>query len=138
MMCKIKTRKAVSRPDIVAFILGSVLKSEGTVDRDKEHFWTIGLNTRNVVKYVELVSLGTINASIVHPREVFRTAIYKAVTSIVIGHNHPSGNPEPSEEDLKLTRRLVEAGKVVGIDVLDHTIIGSGGQFYSFKERGIM
>ena len=74
---------------------------------------------------------------LVHPREVFRTAIGKAVSSILLGHNHPSGDEAPSEEDLKITKRLVEAGKIIGIEVLDHIIIGKD-SFCSFKERGLI
>lgn len=120
----------------VADLLQSILNTESPVDRDKEHFWTIGLNTRNVVKYIDLTSLGTLNASLVHPREVFRLAIMKGVAHIVIGHNHPSGNTEPSEEDIKLTRRLVEAGKILGIEVLDHVIIADNA-YLGFKATGL-
>lgn len=137
MLINFKERKhAVSNPDSVATILQSILKTESPVDRDKEHFWTIGLNTRNVVKYVDLTSLGTLNASLVHPREVFRLAIMKGTCSIVIGHNHPSGDSEPSEEDLRITRRLVEAGKILGIEVLDHIIIADNTHL-SFKAKGL-
>ena len=107
----------------VATLLHSILRTESPIDRDKEHFWTIGLSTRNVVKYIDLTSLGTLNASLVHPREVFRLAIMKGVANIVIGHNHPSGDSEPSEEDIRLTRRLIEAGRILGIEVLDHIIV---------------
>ncbi len=120
----------------VADLLQSILKTESPLDQDKEHFWTIGLNTRNLVKYVDLTSLGTLNASLVHPREVFRLAIMKGVASIVIGHNHPSGDTDPSEEDIKLTRRLVEAGRLLGIEVLDHVIIADNNHL-SFKATGL-
>jgi len=104
----------------------------------KEHFWVIGLSTRNAIQYIDLVSLGTLNASLVHPREVFRFSILKAVSSIILSHNHPSGDAEPSEEDMRITRRLVEAGKIIGIEVIDHIVIGDRDNFYSFKERGII
>jgi DNA repair protein RadC len=121
----------------VADLLHSILRTESSIDRDKEHFWTIGLNTRNVVKYVDLTCLGTLNASLVHPREVFRLAIMKGVASIVIGHNHPSGDSEPSEEDIRLTRRLIEAGRILGIEVLDHIIIADNNHL-SFKATGLI
>ena len=135
----VKARKqTITNPGKVQEVLSTVLDSEHEVDRMKEHFWIVGLNTRNVIQYVDLVSLGTLNASLVHPREVFRFSIIKAVSSIILAHNHPSGDSEPSEEDMKVTRRLVEAGKIIGIEVLDHIILGDGENFYSFKERGII
>jgi DNA repair protein RadC len=135
----VKARKqTVSNPRTVQEVLSKVLNSENEVDRMKEHFWVIGLSTRNAIQYIDLVSLGTLNASLVHPREVFRFSILKAVSSIILSHNHPSGDSEPSEEDLRITKRLVEAGKIIGIDVLDHIVIGSRDSFCSFKERGII
>ena len=135
----VKARKqTVSNPQTVQGVLSKVLNSENEVDRMKEHFWVIGLSTRTAIQYIDLVSLGTLNASLVHPREVFRFSILKAVSSIILSHNHPSGNAEPSEEDMKITRRLVEAGKIIGIEVLDHIVIGDRDSFYSFKERGII
>ena len=135
----VKARKqTVSNPRTVQEVLSKVLNSENEVDRMKEHFWVIGLSTRNAIQYIDLVSLGTLNASLVHPREVFRFSILKAVSSIILSHNHPSGDSEPSEEDLRITKRLVEAGKIIGIEVLDHIVIGSRDSFCSFKERGII
>ena len=127
----------INDPDSIATILQSILKTESTIDRDKEHFWTVGLNTRNVVKYIDLTSLGTLNASLVHPREVFRLAILKGIANIILGHNHPSGVTEPSEEDLRITRRLVDAGKILGIEVLDHVIVANKNHL-SFKSQGLM
>ena len=106
-------------------------------DKAKEHFMLIILNTRNKVTSINNVSVGTLNASLVHPREVFRDAIRQSASSVVLAHNHPSGNETPSEEDLKITKRLVEAGKIIGIEVLDHIIIGKDG-FCSFKEKGLL
>ena len=137
MLVKAK-KQTVSNPRTVQEVLSKVLNSENEVDRMKEHFWVIGLSTRNAIQYIDLVSLGTLNASLVHPREVFRFSILKAVSSIILSHNHPSGDSEPSEEDLRITKRLVEAGKIIGIEVLDHIVIGSRDSFCSFKERGII
>jgi len=106
-------------------------------DLDKEHFWAIGINGRNTILYVELVSLGILNSSIVHPREVYRFAIMKSVSSIIVAHNHPSGDPMPSPEDINITKRLHEAGKVLGISLLDHVIIGDN-TFYSFNDKGAL
>ncbi len=132
-----QTGKNIQRPDAVARILKAVLSTDDKTDKDKEHFWAIGLDTRNKVRYIELVSLGTLNASLVHPREVFRTAVMKAAASIIVGHNHPSGDPQPSEEDLKITRRLSEAAKIMGIELLDHVVIGRN-EHVSFKEKGLI
>ncbi|MBP2000403.1 DNA repair protein RadC [Paenibacillus shirakamiensis] len=103
----------------------------------KEHFICLFLNTKNHVIAQETLSIGSLNASIVHPREVFRAAIKCSSASIVCAHNHPSGDPSPSPEDIQITRRLYEAGQIVGIDVLDHIIIGDG-EFVSLKEQGLM
>ncbi|WP_172254726.1 RadC family protein [Saccharibacillus deserti] len=106
-------------------------------DLRKEHFVCLFLNTKNHVIGTETLSVGSLNASIVHPREVFRAAIKCSSASIVCAHNHPSGDPAPSPEDISLTRRLVEAGRIVGIDVLDHIVVGDG-TYVSLKEQGLM
>ncbi|WP_426448675.1 RadC family protein [Paenibacillus sp. S-38] len=103
----------------------------------KEHFVCLFLNTKNHVIGQETLSMGSLNASIVHPREVFRSAIKRSSASIVCAHNHPSGDPTPSPEDIALTRRLAEAGEIVGIEVLDHLVIGDR-RFVSLKELGYM
>jgi DNA repair protein RadC len=103
----------------------------------KEHFVCLFLNTKNSVIGQETLSIGTLNASLVHPREVFRAAIARSSASIVCVHNHPSGDPTPSPEDISMTERLVEAGELIGIDVLDHLVIGDG-HFISLKEKGLM
>lgn len=101
----------------------------------QEHFICILLNTKNFIISKETISIGTLNASLVHPREVFRPAIKRAAASIICVHNHPSGNPDPSPEDISITKRLIEAGQTIGIEVLDHIIIG-GNSYVSLKERG--
>ncbi|WP_223068264.1 RadC family protein [Paenibacillus caui] len=103
----------------------------------KEHFVCLFLNTKNHLIGQETLSIGSLNASIVHPREVFRAAIKCSSASIVCAHNHPSGDPAPSPEDIHITKRLCEAGEIVGIDVLDHIIVGDG-EFVSLKEQGLM
>ncbi|CAM4195132.1 DNA repair protein RadC [Paenibacillus endophyticus] len=103
----------------------------------KEHFVCLFLNTKNHIIGRETLSVGTLNASLVHPREVFRAAISRSSASIICIHNHPSGDPTPSPEDITLTRRLAEAGQLVGIEVLDHLVIGDG-RFVSLKEQGHM
>ncbi|MGI5838166.1 MAG: RadC family protein [bacterium] len=104
---------------------------------DREHFRIIILNTKNMVLGVELVSVGSLNSTVVHPREVFKTPLKRSAAAVILVHNHPSGDPTPSQEDIDLTCRLVEAGKVLGINVLDHLIIGDG-SYISLKERGLV
>lgn len=104
-------------------------------DQRREVFGALLLNTKNEVISVETVSIGTLNASLVHPREVFNPAIRKSSNAVLLFHNHPSGNTSPSQEDRKLTARLVEAGKLLGIEVLDHIVVGENA-YYSFKEHG--
>ncbi|OCT14932.1 hypothetical protein A8709_12425 [Paenibacillus pectinilyticus] len=113
------------------------LMSEELRYLQKEHFVCLFLNTKNHVIAQETLSMGSLNASIVHPREVFRAAIKRSSASIICVHNHPSGDPTPSPEDISLTGRLVEAGAIIGIEVLDHVIIGDQ-RFISLKEQGFM
>jgi len=106
-------------------------------DKAKEHFKLILLNPRNKIIGISTISIGTLNASLVHPREVFKDAIMHTAASVVLAHNHPSGDPEPSEDDITITKRLIEAGKILGIEVMDHIIIAKNG-FFSFKEKGLI
>jgi DNA repair protein RadC len=106
-------------------------------DKAKEHFKLILLNPRNKIIGISTISIGTLNASLVHPREVFKDAIVHSAASVVLAHNHPSGDPEPSEDDIAITKRLIEAGKILGIEVMDHIIIAKNG-FFSFKEKGLI
>lgn len=106
-------------------------------DKAKEHFKLILLDTRNKIIGISTISIGTLNAGLVHPREIFKEAIIHNSASVVLAHNHPSGDPEPSEEDLTITKRLVDSGKILGIEVIDHIIIGKT-NFSSFKERGLI
>jgi len=103
----------------------------------REHFVVLLLNARHELQCRETISIGSLNASIVHPREVFLPAILHSAASVVLVHNHPSGDPEPSEEDLSITRRLVEVGELVGIGVLDHVIVASRGTV-SFRTRELL
>ncbi|MCB2288719.1 DNA repair protein RadC [Clostridium sp. CS001] len=103
----------------------------------KEYLKLIMLNTKNVIISIKDISIGNLNSSIVHPREVFYEAIKKCSASVVICHNHPSGDPTPSKEDINITTRLKECGKLLGIEVLDHVIIGNG-TYVSLKEKGML
>ena len=104
---------------------------------NKEQFMALVLSTKNHVLATPVISVGTLNASIVHPRELFRQAINYAAASLILVHNHPSGDPSPSQEDIDLTVKLVEAGKLLDIKVLDHVIIGDN-RYVSLKEKGII
>ncbi len=104
---------------------------------DREHFKAVFLNTKHHVITVETVSVGSLNSSIVHPRELFKNSIKRSAAALILAHNHPSGDPTPSAEDIEITRRLVEAGNIIGIQVLDHIIIGDHG-YVSLKEQGVM
>jgi DNA repair protein RadC len=101
----------------------------------QEHFVCLYLNTKNQVIHRKTVFIGSLNASIVHPREVFKEAIKRSAASIICAHNHPSGDPTPSREDIEVTKRLVECGRMIGIELLDHLIIGDR-KFVSLKEKG--
>ncbi|NLY89191.1 MAG: DNA repair protein RadC [Firmicutes bacterium] len=102
----------------------------------QEHFLVIHLNTKNRVLSIETISMGTLDSSLVHPRDVFRTAIKNSSASLILVHNHPSGEPYPSNEDLNITRRLKEAGELLGIPILDHVIIGDN-KYISLREEGL-
>lgn len=125
----------VSNPASVVHLIRASIQ-----DKYKEHFKLILLNTRNQtvsISQIATVSVGTLSSSLVHPREVFKEAIARSASSIIVAHNHPSGDPEPSEEDLRITKRLVEAGRVIGIEILDHIIVAAN-SYMSFRERGLL
>jgi len=122
-----------------------VISSPADVDRllrgrianlDRENFVVVLLNTKNEVIETSTVSVGTLSASLVHPREVFKPAVRASAASVILAHNHPSGKVEPSKEDREVTRRLGEAAAILGIEVLDHIIVGDG--YFSLKEHGML
>ncbi len=127
-----KKPKEIRGPDDVFAVVGPKLRKE-----TREHFLVLLLNARHEVIGRETVSIGSLNASIVHPREVFKPAVLASAASVILVHNHPSGDPEPSEEDLTITKRLVEAGELLGIQVLDHVIVASRG-VVSLRSRQII
>jgi DNA repair protein RadC len=130
---RLAERPQLQHPASAAKVLGEYIG-----DQDREHFVIALLSVRNRVLGVHTVSVGCLTASLVHPREVFKPAILAGAAAIVAAHNHPSGDPEPSAEDIALTRRLVAAGTTLGIDLLDHVVIGEHGRFVSLKERGVL
>jgi DNA repair protein RadC len=107
-------------------------------DVDREHFVVLLLDQKNHIIGIHTVSMGSLTASIVHPRETFKAAILANAAAIICGHNHPSGDPQPSQEDRAITLRLVDAGKLLGINVVDHIIIGSAGRYFSFADEGLL
>ena len=123
------TDEPLSRPAIVAEVMQPLLERQA-----KEQFYVIMLNTKNKIVGLSLISQGNLDSSVVHPREVFQPAILSSAASVILCHNHPSGDTSPSLEDIRLTERLNEAGKILGIPVLDHVIIGDG--FSSLKASG--
>lgn len=130
---KDSTVKVESAKD-VARVFQDLLRLEDTIGKEKEHFYVMHLDVRSRIKMVELVTLGTFTSSLVHPRETFRRVVIKGAASIIIAHNHPSGEVDPSDEDTKVTRQIFE-GKILGIAFQDH-IIFTEKDYYSFKNGG--
>jgi len=122
---------AISCPEDTLPFLLSIRKE------NKEHFICLYMNARNQVIHQETISIGSLSASIVHPREIFAVAIQHSAASIILAHNHPSDDVSPSKDDIELTRRLVKAGEIMGLEILDHIVI-SRSDFMSLKERGVM
>lgn len=106
-------------------------------DKDREHFIVVSLDTKNQPVSINICHIGSLNASIVSPREVMKSAILSSAASIMVAHNHPSGETTESREDVEITKRLAEAGKLMGIELLDHIIIGDG-KYNSLKEKGVI
>jgi len=126
-----KDKHLVKTPEDVVSVVRSRLRG-----KKKEHFLALLLDTRSQLIKVSEISIGSLDTSIVHPREVFKEAISASAASVIFVHNHPSGNPEASEDDTELTKRLAEAGEIMGIDVLDHIIIGDK-KHLSLKREGL-
>ena len=105
---------------------------------DREQMIAISLNTKNEPTNVSVVSIGTLNSSMAHPREIYKVAVMSNANSIIIAHNHPSGDVKPSKEDISITKRLKEVGEIIGINLIDHIIIGSKDRYTSLKEMDIL
>lgn len=125
--------KKISSPQSVKVIVDKVLNLNECAE---EYFYILCLDTKNNVNAISLISKGCLDSTVVHPREVFKTALLNNSASIILVHNHPSGDVEPSNEDKSITNRLIECGKLLGIRVLDHVIVGD--YLYSFKEHGLI
>lgn len=139
MILQLKTELAVKETPVDGTPLVSPDQVEAYLSDLKsaaqECFIVIGLNTKNRVINKHMVSLGTVNSALVHPREVFRPLIQTSASNCIVAHNHPSGDPSPSSEDIKITRQLISAGEIMGIKVLDHIIIGDTS--LSLRESGL-
>ncbi len=121
----------ISSPDDIYKVLKFLSES------DRERFVGVYLDAKNRINCLDEISKGTLTASLVHPREVYKAAILTNAASVIIAHNHPSGDPRPSREDIELTERLIDAGKMIGIELLDHVIVGNG-NFESLRETGYL
>lgn len=124
-------------PEDIYSIMQQVLLRESRIAREKEHFWVIGLTTSDTISYIERVSLGSISATIINPLEVFNLAVRKKSPKIILVHNHPGGNLGPSTADKDITNNIIEGGKTLTIEVLDHLVI-SAESYYSFAENGLL
>jgi len=130
-------------PEDARAVVLAAIANKPDFDGEKETFWVILLNTRNGVKAVNLVSTGILDSCLVHPREVYRPAIVIGAAAIICVHTHPSGDPAPSVEDIRITRQLIQAGKVIGINCLDHVVLGRPNtertrDFVSMREAGLV
>jgi len=132
----IETRIVIKSPDDVRQVVKQILMQEMR-GYDREHFMALYLDRKGGLIVKEDVSVGGLHSSIVHPREVFKTAVKRSAASIILAHNHPSGDPAPSREDIEITRRLLDAGRIMGIEILDHVIIGEQ-TYCSLKEKGLL
>jgi len=130
-------QKLLQDPKVVWEICKSLLASEDLIDREKEHMWVFHLDTRNKIKLLELVSLGILNASLAHPREIFRRAVGEGICAIILAHNHPSNDATPSQEDIQTTKRMQKAGEILGIELVDHVVITES-TFTSLREKNII
>ena len=130
--------KLAERPQIRVAAEAAPLLAQYIGESDREVFAVALLTVRHRVLGLHTVSVGCLTSSLVHPREVFKPAILAGSAALLLAHNHPSGDPEPSAEDIALTRRLTAAGQLLGIEILDHLILGEAGRFVSLRERGVM
>ncbi|MEO0903074.1 MAG: JAB domain-containing protein [Bacteroidota bacterium] len=118
-------------------VMQQVLLRENKIRRNQEHFWVVGLNTKNKILFIELIGLGAVNRVNADPPDVFRMAIYKLATKVILVHNHPSGSTDVSKGDHEFTDRMLKVGKLININVIDHLVITEEG-FTSFEDKGIM
>ena len=130
--------KLAERPQLRVPAEAAPLLAQYIGEPDREVFAVALLTIRHRVLGLHTVSVGCLTSSLVHPREVFKPSILAGAAALLLAHNHPSGDPEPPAEDIALTRRLVSAGQLLGIEVLDHLVLGEAGRFVSLRERGVL
>jgi len=128
--------KKITKPSDIYQIMQPIYALNDNLDRDREQLYLIGLDSRNNIKTIDLISLGTLNETLVSPKEVYRTALIKNCASIILVHNHPSQDPTPSQADLEVTKKLKEAGKMIEVNLIDHLIFTDNG-YQSLKEMGV-
>src|SRR5215475_247227 len=131
-------RVACYEPQIRSSANASMLLQTYLADVDREHFVVLLLNQKNRVIGIHTVSVGSLTASVVHPRETFKAAILANAAAIICGHNHPSSDCQPSKEDRAITQRLKEGGALLGINLLDHVIVGGEGKYFSFADENLL
>jgi DNA repair protein RadC len=127
----LQDRTKIRTPRNIANLVGKILE-----ESDREQMIAVLVDTKNGVIGLHVVSVGDLSSAVVHPREVFKAAILANAASLILAHNHPSGDPAPSPEDIAVTKRIAEAGELLGIELLDHVVIGDAGRFVSLKEKG--
>jgi len=117
-----KNKSIIGSKD-AANVISSILATEDEISRNQEHFYVISLNSRNIIKNIELIGLSTVDSVTITAREVFRRAIIEGASNIIVAHNHPNGNTSPSGADIEVTKTLVEAGALLGVPLVDHIIV---------------
>ncbi|HLP48282.1 MAG TPA: JAB domain-containing protein [Candidatus Kapabacteria bacterium] len=132
-----KQKIIAANPDAVYQVMREILLWENEIDRDQEHFWCICLNSINKILNIELISLGSIDETIITPMQVFRIALQKGAVKLILVHNHPSGMLVPSSKDIDITDRMIQVGLIHNIEVCDHLIISPGG-YYAFSKKGLL
>jgi DNA repair protein RadC len=132
---KEKQKLSVGCSNLVYKLIWTVIQSMQPFDQGKEHLFAIGVNRAFRILYLDWISMGSVSGTVAEPREVFRTAVLQGASSLILVHNHPSGNFKPSNEDKKVTETMVNAGKILHINVVDHIIVSSDG-YYSFADEG--
>lgn len=130
-------KRYIEGADDVYEIMQRILRRENKIDREKEHFWIIGMNTAGYILYIELIALGSVREVPVEPMNIYRVAVMKNATRVIAVHNHPSGRLVPSKNDLDITDRLIQVGRILNIDFIDHLIISTE-SYESFRGMGLM
>ncbi|WP_127956830.1 JAB domain-containing protein [Serratia microhaemolytica] len=132
-----KDKKQLASPQDIYQIMQRILLRENQIDREREHFWIIGINQAGYMLYIELISLGNLSATVIEPMNVYRIAVMKNASRIIAVHNHPSGSVIPTESDKEITDRLIQVGKILNISLDDHLVI-SPNEYFSFRHSGLM